>query len=639
MVFATNWFPIWSGTIPIQVKLEMSGGGVHSEIIEVEFPSYGGSERWHESDLFSSEPEDGDMKTKGFQLARDSERSPVHGHWHGKAVRVQPQGDMSQNLGDCRKLKGDGVPAEKTKPPLPGQRRAPTLLSPKGPAALPGAPFVDHEFDIADKRTLESGPPLQGKWSGVSEARGTHIEWFRAPEVVEKMTFGGGDPPVLFDHGAGAEDIAQGKLDDCWLLASLNALARQPGAVESLFSSNQLSADGRYELRLWRGGRASGQVAQRVTVIVDDFIPCICSEDVPVFNWEEREWRKEARVSPLGAAPSGSEIWPMLVEKAFAKFCGSYQALHYGYPAAAMEALTGADRVLQLTASQGGRWNLRVVSFDLPRWQGSYKTQGRVERTESGAVPKLERHFKRGGHLFDVLENQCALGHLITAISKGQKQLEAAQCIKRQRKNLAKNDPTPLPILQKHCYTVVDAVRIEHPHTDSSERQLHTLICVDNPYGRPSPWKGVVYAGGSDYGRSTDEDDAAAAAGSTFWLSAEEFEEIFDTCSICMSNPGFKAMCAQAQAMREDEAGRRILRAVAEQQLFRPDVFAAMDVDHDGYMSVHELELGLGLREVEARMLMALLDRDGDGRASLAEVAQLSALRAQIAELKAELSL
>ena len=205
MVFATNWFPIWSGTIPIQVKLEMSGGGVHSEIIEVEFPSYGGSERWHESDLFSSEPEDGEMKTKGFQLARDSERSPVHGHWHGKAVRVQPQGDMSQKLGDCRKLKGDGVPAEKTKPPLPGQRRAPTLLSPRGPAALPGAPFVDHEFDIADKRTLESGPPLQGKWSGVSEARGTHIKWFRAPEVVEKMTFGGGDPPVLFDHGAGAE--------------------------------------------------------------------------------------------------------------------------------------------------------------------------------------------------------------------------------------------------------------------------------------------------------------------------------------------------------------------------------------------------------------------------------------------------
>ena len=32
---------------------------------------------------------------------------------------------------------------------------------------------------------------------------------------------------------------------------------------------------------------------------------------------------------------------------------------------------------------------------------------------------------------------------------------------------------------------------------------------------------------------------------------------------------GFKTMCAKARAMCEEEAGRRILRAVAEQQLFR----------------------------------------------------------------------
>ena len=58
------------------------------------------------------------------------------------------------------------------------------------------------------------------------------------------------------------------------------------GAVESLFSSTELNADGKYELRLWRGGRASGLAAQSINIVIDDFIPCICSKAVAIFDWD-----------------------------------------------------------------------------------------------------------------------------------------------------------------------------------------------------------------------------------------------------------------------------------------------------------------------------------------------------------------
>lgn len=42
------------------------------------------------------------------------------------------------------------------------------------------------------------------------------------------------------------------------------------------------------------------------------------------------------------------EFWPLIIEKAFAKYCGSYAALDGGVSAWAMEAMTG-DKVFKLS--------------------------------------------------------------------------------------------------------------------------------------------------------------------------------------------------------------------------------------------------------------------------------------------------
>jgi hypothetical protein len=44
---------------------------------------------------------------------------------------------------------------------------------------------------------------------------------------------------------------------------------------------------------------------------------------------------------PLFTHPHGNELWAMVLEKAFAKFMGSYAATEGGYPLFAMRAITG----------------------------------------------------------------------------------------------------------------------------------------------------------------------------------------------------------------------------------------------------------------------------------------------------------
>jgi hypothetical protein len=61
-----------------------------------------------------------------------------------------------------------------------------------------------------------------------------------------------------------------------------------------------------------------------VTVTVDDQIPVSSSDHLPVFT-----------------KPHGNEMWVMILEKAFAKFIGSYALIEGGHPLFGLQTLTG----------------------------------------------------------------------------------------------------------------------------------------------------------------------------------------------------------------------------------------------------------------------------------------------------------
>jgi hypothetical protein len=94
---------------------------------------------------------------------------------------------------------------------------------------------------------------------------------------------------------------------------------------------------GRYVLQLYCGD------LERFVTVIDDSIPVERGTNTPIF-----------------AKPNGKELWVALLEKAFAKFVGNYNALDGGYPLWGLQALTlfrrgDLNRLLQTLPATGPR--------------------------------------------------------------------------------------------------------------------------------------------------------------------------------------------------------------------------------------------------------------------------------------------
>lgn len=113
------------------------------------------------------------------------------------------------------------------------------------------------------------------------------------------------------------DDVNQGALGDCYLLAALSAIASHPQLVKVLLVED-FGQHGLYAVKLcdWAGWRA---------VVVDDRLPCDARTRRQLFAHSD----------------SGSEFWAALFEKAWAKLHGSYQAIEGGDTADTIAYLTG----------------------------------------------------------------------------------------------------------------------------------------------------------------------------------------------------------------------------------------------------------------------------------------------------------
>ena len=156
-----------------------------------------------------------------------------------------------------------------------------------------------------------------GKWKVKSGDQLNQINWKRAAKLGSAKL--GSQPPHLFQGGIQAGDIAQGQLGDCWLMAALACLSEHPAAIQRCFLTRERNVRGCYRIQLY-----DGQKKQFVKLSIDDFLPT--ENDQPLF-----------------AKPKGSELWVLLLEKAFAKLFGDYHSLEGGHLAVAFEAMTGVS--------------------------------------------------------------------------------------------------------------------------------------------------------------------------------------------------------------------------------------------------------------------------------------------------------
>eukprot|EP00929_Paragymnodinium_shiwhaense_P009503 TRINITY_DN113699_c0_g1_i1.p1 TRINITY_DN113699_c0_g1~~TRINITY_DN113699_c0_g1_i1.p1 ORF type:complete len:360 (+),score=49.61 TRINITY_DN113699_c0_g1_i1:39-1118(+) len=171
--------------------------------------------------------------------------------------------------------------------------------------------FTDDEFPPEASSIQRKGEIAR---CGVQDP--TCVEWVRAPELCETLGMCDADEVQLF-KGILPCDVMQGNTGDCWLLAAIAAYAEYPSAVRKLFSHEEKSEDGCYTVSLY-----DMEAGDWESLEIDDLIPT-------------------AGKRPAFAKPNGGELWVMLLEKAFAKFVGSYAAISGGNPAYAFIAFSG----------------------------------------------------------------------------------------------------------------------------------------------------------------------------------------------------------------------------------------------------------------------------------------------------------
>lgn len=127
-----------------------------------------------------------------------------------------------------------------------------------------------------------------------------------------------GEDYLVFDQEVTQNDLEQGSLGDCYFLAALSAMTEFPGLIQQLFKlGGQRSKNGYYEILMFID-------EEWQIVIVDDNFPALEGANLPQFVKNTR-----------------NVIWPLLLEKAWAKINDGYSNIIAGRSVWPFHILTG----------------------------------------------------------------------------------------------------------------------------------------------------------------------------------------------------------------------------------------------------------------------------------------------------------
>jgi len=116
------------------------------------------------------------------------------------------------------------------------------------------------------------------------------------------------------------QDVIQGDIGDCYFLSIMSALAENPQRIKNLMMTSTLNNQGVYEIKLFIHG-------EPVKILVDDYVVV-------------KEVNGEKKLAFTRINENSRNIWPILMEKVWAKLNISYENIIAGTCAEAFQILT-----------------------------------------------------------------------------------------------------------------------------------------------------------------------------------------------------------------------------------------------------------------------------------------------------------
>lgn len=346
--------------------------------------------------------------------------------------------------------------------------------------------------------------------------------------------------PVLFGDLEPADAI-QGAMGNCGMVAALAALAEFPEYLSSLFNTKELSADGKYEIRMFLPLGFENIKTEKAwgTIEVDDYLPCVPPPKEGVLSG--------ARPFFMGLA-NGNKLYMVLLEKCFAKASGSYQAL-YGFDSRTVwKALTGCEDTFCYTdvwTSKRGK-----DYYNQPEWQVTaaevmvseeYGGQSKGRLMQGATFKEVER--RRYHVKFQKLEGEGPEEGWLPYFVSGKR--TAKRTSKRWWLHYVDGYPEmddmfeKLVELDRANYVMCTGPRrragmredgLVFPHAYSVLHAVHVkglkMVCLRNPWGH-GEWRGPWGDQGEEWKLYPDVAEALKfdeKDNGTFWMEWEDFE-------------------------------------------------------------------------------------------------------------------
>ncbi|XP_071726468.1 calpain-type cysteine protease DEK1 [Rutidosis leptorrhynchoides] len=242
--------------------------------------------------------------------------------------------------------------------------------------------FTDQEFPPNDRSLFVDPDNPPSKLQVVSK-------WMKPTEIAMENHLVSN--PCLFSGNANPSDVCQGRLGDCWFLSAV-AVLTEVSRISEVIITPEYNEEGIYTVRFCIQG-------EWVPVVIDDWIPCE-SPGKPAFATSKK----------------ANELWVSLLEKAYAKLHGSYEALEGGLVQDALVDLTGgAGEEIDMRSAQA---QIDLASGRLWSQLLRFKQEGFLlgAGSPSGSDVHISSSGIVQGHAYSLLQVREVDGHKLVQI-------------------------------------------------------------------------------------------------------------------------------------------------------------------------------------------------------------------------------